>query len=846
LLKGAASVAVAVLSLGGLMLGAAPASAAVYGPGYDIGNGFLGSYQTEAGVNAYCVDLGSNAQFATSPPPQTVTSLNGLSAQDLAELNYVYGKWGPTQDNNIAAAVALYSWWKSDNALYESNGGDDHYVQRVPSSVQGTVLADLATMRSEAAADAVVVPSASVSISMTDQYAGTVTVQTSPGDITGTLSLSDAQFAAGGTSMTAGAGTYAITGTPPAGAASYAIGASAAFSATGLGARVDLYSVPDTQRIAAAGTSGGVHASATTPQIPLDFQPTITTQVASQFVPKGDPVVDDLTVGVSKGSWIVLNGTQVPVTAVGTLYGPYDEQPDPADVPPANAPVAATTSMVLDHGPGGYPSPSSVIAPASGFYVWVWTISKTAQGDYAQYITGDFADGFGKTTEIPVVPFQPVAVSQTGARLALPGEMVTDTIAVSSANGAWLKLGGTTIPVTFDGTAYAVPGDLPPAQTDTVPADAVVLGSVQVTANGPGTFTSPPVTYTAPGFVTWVWKVLPTSQPVQYRDYIEGDWADKYGVPTESSSVRRSIQVTSLLREYNVVHGGRAFDTITVSGFTADHGQFTGDGYWGADEGDLVSTVYGPFASDTILTDTLNLVNSPVLTRIVTPAQNGTYQLGYTNQDEIAPAQPGYYIVVSSFSGDDRVQPYVSHPSDILERFFVPGGPGPLPKVMTKASGTVVLGQPAHDTATVAGNAATGMSLVFRAYRQTGDQPVCGADNLVADTSKTPVAVTGPGSYTSVDTVFTSAGTYDWVETLVDTAGNVAFQGECGAPGESTVVQPQPQLPETPALAFTGWDAAPFGVGAGSLLGLGAVLLIASRIVRSRARLRKADESKLN
>ena len=42
--------------------------------------------------------------------------------------------------------------------------------------------------------------------------------------------------------------------------------------------------------------------------IELDFQPEITTQVASRYVAEGDAFVDGLTVSVTKGTWIHLDG----------------------------------------------------------------------------------------------------------------------------------------------------------------------------------------------------------------------------------------------------------------------------------------------------------------------------------------------------------------------------------------------------------------------------------------------------------------------------------------------------------------------------------------------------------
>ena len=84
-------------------------------------------------------------------------------------------------------------------------------------------------------------------------------------------------------------------------------------------------------------------------------------------------------------------------------------------------------------------------------------------------------------------------------------------------------------------------------------------------------------------------------------------------------------------------------------------------------------TVYGPFATDTVLTDDLDLTSAPVLTDADDAGtERGLQDSGYTDEDQIVPTEPGYYVIVTTFEGDDRVQPYASSPADVLERFYVP------------------------------------------------------------------------------------------------------------------------------------------------------------------------------
>ena len=75
--------------------------------GTTSGWGFLGAYNTDVdGRQAYCADLDAVSPFAQTYGPETVTSLDSLSRQQLAELNYVMDRWGQSGDPNVTSAVA--------------------------------------------------------------------------------------------------------------------------------------------------------------------------------------------------------------------------------------------------------------------------------------------------------------------------------------------------------------------------------------------------------------------------------------------------------------------------------------------------------------------------------------------------------------------------------------------------------------------------------------------------------------------------------------------------------------------------------------------------------------------
>lgn len=844
--RAAALLTILLMLISGLFFTAPPAQAATLGVGYGNEDLWLGSFSSH-GRQAYCMDLDAQAPWGNTQHPELQTTLDSLTETELARLNYVMGRWGESGDPNVTAAVQMYVWDVADHANYVGRGGDAHFLTRVPAGVQGTVFANLNAMRDAAAANAVANPSVSMSISMSDQYQGSLAISANPATASGTVTLTNATFANGSSSASLGAGTHQIVGTPPESTPDYQITATIKAPAVGYGAGVDLFYTPGEQRILGTASFEPLSAVAKSPVIPLDFQPVIETVVDAKFVQAGDVFADKLNVSVTKHSWIKVNGTPVPVLAEGTLYGPFDAQPAEANAPPQGAPVLGTETLKLTH-PGNYVSPGTLVAPESGFYTWVWKIDKSKQGGNAKYLTDSFTDRFGRVAETSITPFQPEAVSKANGRLVKPGNAVTDTITVSSTNGAWLKHNGDPIPVIFEGTAYQVPGTLPPEQSAEVPAGAVPIGAVQVTATGPGEYESPEVVLPDAGFVTWVWQVQKASQPEWVRPYIASDWQDAYGINIESHSVRWPLTITSEVREYNVHPGGRAFDRITVSGFPDNHPEFAGDGYWGPDTKELTHTVYGPFKTDAELTDDLDLENAPVLTEVTTPAKNGVYDIGYTDDDRIQPEDPGYYVIVTTFTGDDRVQPFQSSAADIWERFYVPDDKQPV-SVITQATPVAGVGEEFDDAALVQGSKIPKNSyLVFRAYgpHAPDAEPVCETPFFTSE----QIEVDQAGIYRSGNTSVEKAGHVYWVETLYNKDGEVIAEGTCGAPGETTVVTDtppevpptpeQPELPKKPTeLAVTGGSGFPWliaGGGAVALLAAGVTLWFGRRLALSRER----------
>lgn len=291
----AAMLTILLMLISGFFFTAPPAQAATLGVGYGNQDLWLGSFSSH-GRQAYCMDLDALPPYGSTQHPELKTTLDSLSETELARLNYVMGRWGESSDPNVTAAVQMYVWDVADHANYAGRGGDAHFLTRVPASVQGTVLANLNAMRDAAAANAVANPSVSMSISMSDQYHGQLTISANPASATGTVTLAGATFANGSASATLGAGTHQIVGTPPESAPDYQITASIKAPSVGYGAGVDLFYTPGEQRILGTASFEPPSAVAKSPVIPLDFQPVIETVVSSKFVQAGDVFTDKLAV----------------------------------------------------------------------------------------------------------------------------------------------------------------------------------------------------------------------------------------------------------------------------------------------------------------------------------------------------------------------------------------------------------------------------------------------------------------------------------------------------------------------------------------------------------------------
>lgn len=596
--------------------------------------------------------------------------------------------------------------------------------------------------------------------------------------------------------------------------------------------------------------------------VPFAFQ--VRTEVADTVVEKGDRFVDRVTAEPVAGDlWLHhADGSPVELSATGTLYGPFVAQPAESAVAPADAPVVATETLVFS-GPGTLDSPGETVATSSGYYTWVWEIRSAEQPVRSQpYITGDFVDTFGLVAETHVVPFQPEAVTERADRVVDDGTPLVDHVTASVVEGdLWLEARGAgPVGVMFEGTAYG-PFLRPSEEGGQIPAGAPVAGTERLTFSAPGTQTTAgEVLATGPGFYTWVWRVVVDDQPADLQDYVADDWSDDFMIPIETSTVLHQVEHLSVAREYNVVPGGRAFDTIRITGMAPDHGEFEGLAEWVPDVQTATVRAYGPVVE--VPSGAEVPEGTPVLWEGTVEARNGVFHVGYDDDHPVSPTEPGHYVFVYSVEGDDRVEAYTSRFDDVLERFYVPGMPEvELPvQVVTQATPTAVVGEPFGDTALVTGTVPDGAYLVFEAFgpQDPDEVPVCEAAFFTSERVEVP----GPGYYASGDTTVDRPGAVYWVESLYSSDDELLHRGECGIPSETTLVTEAPAEPvveeaadvlvdlpgPVPSDDVPVPDPAPAGVlaatGAGvAALVLGAALLLIGVLAALAARRRGGPTS---
>ncbi len=524
-----------------------------------------------------------------------------------------------------------------------------------------------------------------------------------------------------------------------------------------------------------------------------DFQPVVSSQVQAQFVAAGGTFRDEIMMradpNYGSGDWLTLDdGSFVPVSSVTSLYYVGLDPVSVSDAVPVGAVLVGEVPLTFA-GPGSQQVSFPVTRP--GYYVAKTLAAKDAQGEYAEYVHGDASYQFGLENEMSIAQIKPTITTVASDKLVLPGQQTSDKVTVHLNEGASWADGLT---VKAHGTLYG-PFDVPQPQSDTAPEGAPVAATADLTFTADGQTLEAPWMVPDYGFYTWVWDIRAVNQ--DHPELFDGDFVDDFMITVETASVRvPSLGHYSQSREYNVDPDGRAFDTITISGYMDSHTDFEGlGGYWAPDIDEATVSVYDAGVGRDWKNTGVEVPSDAVVHwQGSVPAVNGRFEIGYEDADPITGFTPGHdYVFVYHFPGDDRVAPYTSAFNDIRERFHVPGDTPDKPGVLTQATKRVLVGQDFSDTALVTGDVPGGAYLVFEAFgpQDKDTSPVCTDPFFTSE----KIAVERAGYYESGVTHVETPGQVYWVETLYDKDGNVISSGECGIPSETTeVVSYEPQI----------------------------------------------------
>lgn len=312
-------------------------------------------------------------------------------------------------------------------------------------------------------------------------------------------------------------------------------------------------------------------------------------------------------------------------------------------------------------------------------------VGMAAPGGGNQTVIFDTAKVTSKTVESPswdvIFDFRPQGVSNVDtAKVVDSGAELTDTFTPSAdpdyGDGKWLRIDGTSVPVTYRASVYYVLALAPAEQSETVPEGAELIKSVTVKADGPETV----ITVNAgaapkDGFYTWVWEVKADDQDADWSKYIKADFADGYGLADETTSVRHPAQIDSQLSVRDTKAGTYLVDDVFVTGMPSNHPNFEGAACFKADKKEISHEVLF-FPAGLEVTQANRDKAEKIGETVTIPAKNGFYpSIGDTSWIAKTGADgklvAGTYVFISTFAGDDRVAPLATSVEDVTEQFTI-------------------------------------------------------------------------------------------------------------------------------------------------------------------------------
>lgn len=291
-----------------------------------------------------------------------------------------------------------------------------------------------------------------------------------------------------------------------------------------------------------------------------------------------------------------------------------------------------------------------------------------------------------------IFDFQPIATSNVGTSKVIDSTTLVDTITASAdpnyGDGKWLEIDGQPVPVVYEGTAYAL-GEEPVDSRDEVPADARAVATASFTAKGPGEHSvNVDVAGLAPGFYTWVWKVVKDTQPgtigdpaIDIKELVHADWHDQFGLGDETTSYRFNANVDTTLSVRETKSGSYLVDDMFVTQMPESHPNFTARAGFKADELKFTQKLLF-FPQGQAVTDE-NIGAAETISEVQVDASNGFKPSVGSTKFKMKDDTPGTYVFVTSFAGDDRVAPFTTSVTDKSEQYVVEPNPPTLKTTAT-------------------------------------------------------------------------------------------------------------------------------------------------------------------
>lgn len=757
-----------------------PASAASPGTGFgewasSTRYGWHGS-MVAGGMHTYCIFPGRPLPTGDSVDNGPSTNAAGLDPQRLTAINMLVSTYGQTGDPVQAAAVAwavkaIANWNESLHHFgYPGDtlqGAIDWVFRHVAPEHNGAVQNLAAAYYAEAMA----LPAGQMTATGSLQFAtdaaaplrGTVTAVADAPGAQGRITLQNAVFADTGAATRDDAEigvAYAIIATAPAGGTRFRVSGEGHFVG-GFLPVVRHFTTPGGQD--AAGPGGRLEfplAGADEHERDTTFDPLVTTQVASPYIP-GGAYVDDVTFATARGAWgRSVDGGYLPVTATATLYRTQTE-PELTDAPPADAQVVASLEVTTDPAVGpttAYRVESAEPLPGPGFYTAVWRIERARQSEEtAASLTADYVwqERFGEQSQITMIP----QVSSQADALVAVGDRMSDEVIVAApvpASG-----------ILVTASVFRVPDGAAAAEACT-PENLLWQGPeqpVRVTEPGSVRVAGPVV----PDFGTYVWRERATD--------VEGRLIHEGACGVESETTRSPVPTVSTRAVSSVGLGGAAVDTAVVEGLVPAAGTT-----WLTFEVFQAPEGAPPAEACTAATRVGETSAAPVL--VDAPGEHASPPVRLHGAG-------AHYWVESLWHSPDggearllaRGACGLAEETTVVER----------PSVTTRALEHAGVGAPFVDRATITGlGEGVDAQLVFSVFHnEPGTQPRCDAETLEHQTA--PIAVTASGEYVSPEVSSDRAGTKQWVAELAYRPAPgaelvVLHTGACGEEGEATVV----------------------------------------------------------